>query len=441
MDCKAKIFQNFADVDQFLYNRLDLCHNPDIKILLPSRKKEDFIIMLKGKTVLLGVTGGIAAYKAAALASALVKQHCSVEVILTEHATKFIAPLTFEQLTGSRCMVDTFDRNFSHQVEHISLAHRTDLVMVAPATANVCAKLAHGLADDMLTTTVLACSCPKLIAPAMNTGMFENPVTQDNLETLRRYGWEVIAPASGRLACGDVGAGKLPEPEQLLQHILRLLALPHDLTGKRVLVTAGPTQESIDPVRYLTNHSTGKMGYAIARMAMLRGAQVTLVSGPTALEPPPFVEVVPIVSAQDMFEAVTSRQEQSDFIFKAAAVADYTPADYSDDKVKKKDGDLSIPLKRTQDILQYLGDHRRSGQVICGFSMETRDMLANSAAKLEKKHVDMICANNLKVAGAGFGVDTNVLTLITRDGAEELPLLSKEEAANRVIDRAVQLLA
>ena len=287
MDCKAKIFQNFADVDQFLYNRLNLCHNPDIKILLPSRKKEDFIIMLKGKTVLLGVTGGIAAYKAAALASALVKQHCSVEVILTEHATKFIAPLTFEQLTGNRCMVDTFDRNFSHQVEHISLAHRTDLVMVAPATANVCAKLAHGLADDMLTTTVLACSCPKLIAPAMNTGMFENPVTQDNLETLRRYGWEVIAPASGRLACGDVGAGKLPEPEQLLQHILRLLALPHDLAGKRVLVTAGPTQESIDPVRYLTNHSTGKMGYAIARMAMLRGAQVTLVSGPTALDSAP----------------------------------------------------------------------------------------------------------------------------------------------------------
>ena len=380
--------------------------------------------MLKGKTVLLGVTGGIAAYKAAALASALVKQHCSVEVILTEHATKFITPLTFEQLTGNRCMVDTFDRNFSHQVEHISLARRTDLVMIAPATANVCAKLAHGLADDMLTTTVLACSCPKLIAPAMNTGMFENPVTQDNLEILRKYGWEVIAPASGRLACGDVGAGKLPEPEQLLQHILRLLALPHDLAGKRVLVTAGPTQESIDPVRYLTNHSTGKMGYAIARMAMLRGAQVTLVSGPTSLEPTPFVEVVPIVSAQDMFEAVTSRQEQSDFIFKA----------------KKKDGDLSIPLKRTQDILQYLGDHRQPGQVICGFSMETRDMLENSTAKLEKKHVDMICANNLKVAGAGFGVDTNVLTLITREGAEKLPLLSKEEAANRVIDRAVQIM-
>ena len=406
---------------------------------ISSQRKEGFITMLKGKTVLLGVTGGIAAYKAAYLASALVKQHCSVEVILTEHATKFIAPLTFEQLTGNRCMVDTFDRNFSHQVEHIALARRTDLVLVAPATANVCAKLAHGLADDMLTTTVLACSCPKLIAPAMNTGMYENPVTQDNLDLLRKYGWEVIAPASGRLACGDVGAGKLPEPDLLLQHILRVLAKPHDLAGKRVLVTAGPTQEALDPVRYLTNHSTGKMGYAIARMAMLRGAQVTLVSGPTALEPPPFVEVVPVVSAQDMFEAVTSRQEQSDFIFKAAAVADYTPADYSDDKVKKKGGDLSIPLKRTQDILQYLGDHRRPGQVICGFSMETRDMLKNSAAKLEKKHVDMICANNLKVAGAGFGTDTNVLTLITKEGAEELPLLSKEEDADRVIDKALEL--
>ena len=396
--------------------------------------------MLTGKTVLLGVTGGIAAYKAAYLASALHKLHAHVEVVMTEHATKFVAPLTFEQLTGNRCMVDTFDRNFSHQVEHIALADRTDLVLIAPATANVCAKLAHGLADDMLTTTVLACTCPKVIAPAMNTNMYQNPVTQDNLNTLRRYGWEVISPASGHLACGTTGPGRMPEPEVLLQHVLRVLALPHDLEGKRVLVTAGPTQEAIDPVRYLTNHSTGKMGYALARVAMLRGAQVTLVSGPTALEPPPFVEVVPVVSAQDMFEAVTGRQAWADLIFKAAAVADYTPADYHDDKVKKKDGDLSIPLRRTQDILQHLGDHRRPGQVICGFSMETRDMLANSAAKLEKKHVDMICANNLKVAGAGFGVDTNVLTLITRDGAEELPLLSKEEAANRVIDRAVQLM-
>ncbi len=394
--------------------------------------------MLKGKTVLLGITGGIAAYKAAYLASALVKLHASVEVIMTEHATKFIAPLTFEQLTGNRVMVDTFDRNFSHQVEHIALADRTDLVMVAPATANVCAKLAHGLADDMLTTTVLACTCPKLIAPAMNTKMFENQVTQDNLETLRHYGWEVIAPASGRLACGAVGAGKLPEPQELLQYILRRLALPHDLAGKRVLVTAGPTQESLDPVRYLTNHSTGKMGYAIAKMAMLRGAEVTLISGPTALERPPFVRMVDVVSAQDMFEAVAAHSGDSDFIFKAAAVADYTPEDYSSDKIKKKDGDLSIPLKRTQDILKYLGEHRRAGQVICGFSMETRDMVANSRAKLEKKNVDMICANNLKVAGAGFGVDTNVLTVITKEDTVELPLLSKEEAALRILDLAVQ---
>ncbi|WP_294550929.1 bifunctional phosphopantothenoylcysteine decarboxylase/phosphopantothenate--cysteine ligase CoaBC [uncultured Pseudoflavonifractor sp.] len=392
--------------------------------------------MLQGKTVLLGVTGGIAAYKAAALASALVKQHCCVEVIMTAHATEFITPLTFEQLTGNRTMVDTFDRNFVHQVEHVSLAHRTDLVLVAPATANVCAKLAHGLADDMLTTTVLACKCPKLIAPAMNTNMFENPVTQDNLDVLRRYGWEVIQPASGRLACGDTGAGKLPEPEQLLQHILRRLALPHDLEGKRVLVTAGPTQEALDPVRYITNHSTGKMGYAIARMAMLRGAEVTLISGPTAIDPPPFVEVVPVVSAADMFDAVAQHSANADWIFKSAAVADYTPAEYSGDKVKKKEGDMSIPLTRTKDILQYLGGHRRPSQFICGFSMETRDMLENSRAKLEKKHVDMICANNLKVAGAGFGGDTNVITLITADGAEELPLMSKEAAADRILDAA-----
>ena len=392
--------------------------------------------MLQGKTVLLGVTGGIAAYKAAALASALVKQHCCVEVIMTAHATEFITPLTFEELTGNRTMVDTFDRNFVHQVEHVSLARRTDLVLVAPATANVCAKLAHGLADDMLTTTVLACKCPKLIAPAMNTNMLENPVTQDNLDILRRYGWEVIQPASGRLACGDVGAGKLPEPEQLLQHVLRRLALPHDLEGKRVLVTAGPTQEALDPVRYLTNHSTGKMGYALARMAMLRGAEVTLISGPTAIDPPPFVEVVPVASAADMFEAVAERSPRADWIFKSAAVADYTPAAYSGDKVKKQAGDMSIPLTRTRDILQYLGDHRRPGQFICGFSMETRDLLENSRAKLEKKHVDMICANNLKVAGAGFGVDTNVITLITAGGAEELPLMSKEAAANRILDAA-----
>lgn len=395
--------------------------------------------MLKGKTVLLGVTGGIAAYKAAALASALVKQHAAVEVVMTKNATEFVTPLTFEQLTGRRTMVDTFDRNFSHQVEHISLAERTDLVIVAPATANVCAKLAHGLADDMLTTTVLACRCPKLIAPAMNTNMYENPVTQDNLEILRRYGWDVIEPASGRLACGAVGKGKMPEPEDLLQHILKYLALPHDLAGKKVLVTAGPTQEALDPVRYLTNHSTGKMGYAIAKMAMLRGAEVTLVSGPTAIPYPPFVRVIPVKSAQEMFEAVAANAPTSDFIFKAAAVADYTPADYNDNKMKKKDGDLSIPLKRTQDILKYLGEHRVPGQVICGFSMETENMLENSRAKLHKKNVDMICANNLKVAGAGFGVDTNVITLITKADCIELPLQSKESAANAIIDQAIRL--
>ena len=395
--------------------------------------------MLKGKTVLLGVTGGIAAYKAAALASALVKQHAAVEVVMTQNATQFITPLTFEQLTGRKVMVDTFDRNFVHQVEHISLAQRTDLVIIAPATANVCAKLAHGLADDMLTTTVLACRCPKLIAPAMNTNMLENPVTQDNLDLLRHYGWDVISPASGRLACGAVGAGKLPEPEELLQHILRHVALAHDLQGKKVLISAGPTQEALDPVRYLTNHSTGKMGYALARMAMLRGAEVTLVSGPTSIAPPPFVRVIPVVSAQDMFEAVTSHAVHADFIFMAAAVADYTPEQYKDDKIKKHDGDMQIPLKRTRDILGYLGQHRTPGQIICGFSMETRDMLENSRVKLQKKNVDMICANNLKVPGAGFGVDNNVITVISNDGIRELPLLSKEAAANAILDLSLTL--
>ena len=395
--------------------------------------------MLMGKTVLLGVTGGIAAYKAAALASALVKQHAAVEVVMTKNATQFVTSLTFEQLTGRRTMVDTFDRNFSHQVEHIALAERTDLVIIAPATANVCAKLAHGLADDMLTTTVLACRCAKLIAPAMNTNMYENPVTQDNLEALRHYGWEVIEPASGRLACGAVGKGKMPEPEDLLQYILHHLAMPHDLAGKKVLVTAGPTQEALDPVRYLTNHSTGKMGYAIARMAMLRGADVTLVSGPTSITPPPFVNLVRITSAQDMFEAVAANAPKSDFIFKAAAVADYTPAVYNDNKMKKKEGDMSIPLKRTQDILKYLGEHRIPGQIICGFSMETQNMIENSREKLQKKNVDMICANNLKVAGAGFGVDTNIITLITPDETVELPLQSKEAAANAILDQAIKL--
>lgn len=396
--------------------------------------------MLKGKTVLLGVSGGIAAYKAAALASALVKQHAAVEVVMTKNATEFITPLTFEQLTGRRVMVDTFDRNFSHQVEHIALAERTDLVIVAPATANVCAKFAHGLADDMLTTTVLACRCPKLIAPAMNTNMFENPVTQDNLKLLEHYGWEIIPPASGRLACGAVGKGKLPEPEVLLDYVMRFLAMPHDLEGKRVLVTAGPTQEALDPVRYLTNHSSGKMGCAIAKMAMLRGADVTLVCGPLSVTPPAFVKTVNVVSAQDMFDAVTALAPKSDLIFKAAAVADYTPAEYNDQKMKKSDNDLSIPLKRTQDILKYLGEHRTDGQVICGFSMETQNMIENSKRKLQSKNIDMICANNLKTEGAGFGVDTNVITVITKSEVKELPLQSKESVANAILDESLKLL-
>lgn len=396
--------------------------------------------MLKGKTVLLGVSGGIAAYKAAALASALVKQHAAVEVVMTKNATEFVTPLTFEQLTGRRVMVDTFDRNFSHQVEHIALAERTDLVIVAPATANVCAKFAHGLADDMLTTTVLACRCPKLIAPAMNTNMFENPVTQDNLKLLKHYGWEIIPPASGRLACGAVGKGKLPEPEVLLDYVMRFLAMPHDLEGKRVLVTAGPTQEALDPVRYLTNHSSGKMGCAIAKMAMLRGADVTLVCGPLSVTPPPFVKTVNVVSAQDMFDAVTALAPKSDLIFKAAAVADYTPAEYNDQKMKKSDNDLSIPLKRTQDILKYLGEHRTDGQVICGFSMETQNMIENSKRKLQSKNIDMICANNLKTEGAGFGVDTNVITVITKSEVKELPLQSKESVANAILDESLKLL-
>ncbi len=395
--------------------------------------------MLKGKTILLGVTGGIAAYKAAALTSSLVKLHANVEVVMTENATKFVTPLTFEQLSGRRAMVDTFDRSFSHNVEHISLASRTDLVIIAPATANVCAKLAHGLADDMLTTTVLACKCPKLIAPAMNTNMYDNPVTQDNLDTLRRYGWQVIKPASGRLACGAVGAGKLPEPEELVQYILRELAFPKDLVGKKVLVTAGPTRESLDPVRFISNRSTGKMGYAIAKSAMLRGAQVTLISGPTSLPKPLFVDVIELESAQEMFQAVAASSPEADMIFMSAAVADYTPESYCDEKIKKKDGDMAIPLKRTKDILKYLGENRRDGQILCGFSMETENMIENSRKKLDSKHVDMICANNLKTEGAGFGVDTNVITLITKDQLVELPLMSKEAAANAILDHALQI--
>lgn len=395
--------------------------------------------MLKQKCVLLGVSSSIAIYKAASLCSALKKQGADVHVLMTENATKMMSPVIFEQLTGNRVCVDTFDRNFPWQVEHVALAKKADLLLVAPATANVCAKLAHGIADDMLTTTALACTCPKLIAPAMNTRMYENPVTQENLKTLTRFGWEVITPASGYLACGDTGAGKLPEPETLLDHILHTLAYPHDMQGLRVLVTAGPTRESIDPVRYLTNRSTGKMGYAIARAAADRGAKVTLISGPTALSAPLFVETVPVESADDMFREVTTRAEKADLIIKAAAVADYRPVTVADDKIKKHDGDMAIPLTRTQDILGYLGQHRRPGQVLCGFSMETKDMLVNSRRKLEKKNLDLIAANNVKVPGAGFAVDTNVLTLITRQGEEELPLLSKEEAAHRLLDALLRL--
>ncbi len=397
--------------------------------------------MLQGKTVLLGVSGGIAAYKAASLASALVKLNANVEVAMTENATKIITPVPFEQLTGNKALLDTFDRDYPHKAMHINVAGRTDLVIIAPATANVIAKLAHGLADDMLTTTVLACTCKKLIAPAMNTHMYENPVTQDNIETLRRYGWEIIPPASGRLACGDIGPGKLPEPDVLLQYVLKELACPHDLNGKKVLVTAGPTQESLDPVRYITNHSSGKMGYALARAAMLRGADVTLVSGPVAIAPPPFVEVVPVRSAAEMFEAVSSRSEEADFIFKAAAVADYTPQQTADEKIKKKDGPLVLELGRTTDILAWLGAHKRPGQVLCGFAMETQDLIANASAKLAKKNADMICANSLRTEGAGFAGDTNVITILTKDGQTELPLQSKDEAAQKIIDCALKIAA
>lgn len=391
--------------------------------------------MLKNKYVVLGVTGSIAAYKAASLASALKKLHCDVQVIMTANAANFINPVTFETLTGNKCLIDTFDRNFQYEVEHISVAKKADLVLVAPASANVIGKLAHGIADDMLTTTILACKCPKMISPAMNTAMYENPVVQDNLALLRTYGWQVIEPACGHLACGDTGAGKMPEPEVLLSHMIRELAFEKDLAGKKILVTAGPTQEVIDPVRCITNHSTGKMGYAIARIAMLRGADVTLVSGPVSIAPPPFVKVIPIKSAEDMFEAVTSLSGQQDAIIKAAAVADYTPVTVSEEKVKKKEGDMSIPLKRTKDILKYLGEHKREGQFLCGFSMETEHMLENSREKLRKKNVDMIVANNLKTAGAGFGTDTNVVTLITRDQIRELPLMSKEEVAREILNR------
>ena len=390
--------------------------------------------MLKGKTVILGVTGGIAAYKSAWLTSLLVKAGADGQVIMTEHAREFIAPLTFEALTNQRCHTDTFDRNHEYSTEHVSLASRADAVIIAPATANVIAKLACGIADDMLTTTVLACDCPKIVVPAMNTRMYENPVTQDNLEKLRKYGMTVVEPAAGRLACGDVGKGKMPEPDVLFQYVLMACAFEKDMAGKKVLVTAGPTQERIDPVRYITNHSTGRMGYSIAKICALRGAEVTLVTGQTALEPPLFVDMVPVVSARDMYEAVVERSGEMDVIIKAAAVADYRPAVTSDEKIKKSDGDMAIDMERTDDILGYLGSCKKPGQFLCGFSMETQNMLENSRAKLRKKNLDMIVANNLKVKGAGFGTDTNVVTIITADMEKELELMSKDEVAARLLD-------
>lgn len=391
--------------------------------------------MLKGKTVLLAVSGSIAAYKIASLASALVKLHAKVHVLMTENAQNFIHPITFETLTGNKCLIDTFDRNFQYNVEHVALAKQADVVMVAPASANVIGKIAHGIADDMLTTTVMACRCKKIIVPAMNTNMFENPIVQDNLKTLEHYGCQIVHPASGHLACGDTGQGKMPEPEILLWHILREIACPKDLAGKKLLITAGPTREPMDPVRYITNHSTGKMGYALAKAAMLRGAQVTLVSGPVSISPPPFVELVPVTEAEEMYQAVVQRAPQADWIIKAAAVADYRPKEVSSEKVKKSEGTLCLEMERTKDILGYLGQHKVPGQFLCGFSMETEHMLENSRKKLEKKNLDMVVANNLKVEGAGFANDTNVVTMITRSQEVSLPKLSKEETAGKILDQ------
>lgn len=391
--------------------------------------------MLKDKTVLIGVSGGIAAYKTAYLVSSLVKTGAEVHVIMTEHACNFIHPLTFETLTGNKCVTDTFERNFKFDVEHVSLAKKADVFMVAPATANVMAKMAHGLADDMLTTTFLAAKCPKIVAPAMNTAMYENPVTQNNIDLLEKYGIEVIRPATGYLACGDTGTGKMPEPGVLFQYIERAISREKDMMGKKVLITAGATREAMDPVRFITNHSTGKMGFALAKECMLRGAEVTVVKAQTSCEIPMFIDIVPVESAADMFEAVTSRGDKMDIIIKAAAVSDYTPAEVSQEKVKKKDGDLSIPMKRTKDILKYLGEHKRQGQFLCGFSMETENMLENSTAKLRRKNADMIVANNLKDDGAGFGTDTNLVTLITEEGAEQLSLMGKDQVAEAVVNK------
>lgn len=395
--------------------------------------------MLKEKKIVLGVTGSIAAYKIAALASMLKKQGADITVIMTRNATNFINPITFETLTGNKCLIDTFDRNFEYSVEHVALAKQAQVFLIAPASANVIAKVANGIADDMLTTTFLACSCPKIIAPTMNTHMYENPILQDNLKKCRHYGMEILTPAEGYLACGDTGAGKMPEPERLYQAIERAISHEKDLAGKKILVTAGPTREAIDPVRYITNHSTGKMGYALAKQAMLRGADVTLVTGPVDLTPPPYVHVVPVISAKDMFDAVTAVSDEQDIIIKAAAVADYRPATVASEKVKKSDDTLSIELERTDDILKYLGEHKKDSQFLCGFSMETEHMLENSRAKLVKKNLDMIAANNLKIKGAGFGTDTNIITLITPDGVTELPLMSKEAAADAILDQILSI--
>lgn len=390
--------------------------------------------MLRGKNVVLAVTGSIAAYKIAYLASMLKKLEANVTVLMTKNAVNFIHPITFETLTGNKCLIDTFDRNFEFNVEHVSLAKQTDVVLVAPASANVIGKLAHGIADDMLTTTVMACECKKIVAPAMNTHMYHNPVVQDNLKKLKDYGMEVIVPDTGYLACGDVGEGKMPSEQVLLEYILREIHFEKDLEGKKVMVTAGPTREKIDPVRFITNHSTGKMGYALARHCAQRGAEVTLITGKTQLDLPLFVHTIEVESAREMFEAVKECYEEQDIIIKSAAVADYRPLSVSEEKIKKSEGELAIALERTEDILKFLGENRREGQFLCGFSMETENMLENSRAKLEKKHVDMIVANNLKQEGAGFGTDTNIVTLITQDGCRELPVMSKEDVAKHIID-------
>ena len=395
--------------------------------------------MLKGKTVVLAISGSIAAYKMANVARMLLKQHCDVEVLMTQNATQFINPITFESLTGHKCLVDTFDRNFQYSVEHVALAKRADVVLVAPASANVIGKIANGIADDMLTTTVMACPCKKIVSPAMNHNMYHNPIVQDNIEKLKHFGYEIITPATGMLANGDIGDGRMPEESVLFEAVVKEIACEKDLVGKKVLISAGATREPIDPVRFITNHSSGKMGYALARAAMHRGAEVTVVAAHTDVEPPLFVNVVPVQTAEEMYDAIVSRAQDYDFVIKAAAVADYTPAETADNKIKKKDGDMSIPLVRTKDILKTLGENKRPGQILCGFSMETENVLENSRKKLESKHCDMICANSLKSAGAGFGTDTNIVTLITKNSEESMELMSKEQVAHKILDKLMAI--